>query len=94
MFASDPNWGRIVMAIGGSRGEEIQASKVSVFLNSLCIVDKGNKSKNYNEEAGQLEMSRENILVRVDLGLGQCEETVWTSDLSHEYVRINAEYRS
>ena len=94
MFASDPNWGRIIMAIGGSRGEDIQPEKVSVYLNSLCIVEKGGKSANYTEEAGQVEMSKKEILVGVDLGLGDCEETVWTSDLSHEYVRINAEYRS
>ncbi|NKB38908.1 MAG: bifunctional glutamate N-acetyltransferase/amino-acid acetyltransferase ArgJ [Gammaproteobacteria bacterium] len=94
MFASDPNWGRIIMAIGGSRGGEIVPEKTSVYLNSLCIVDKGEKSEGYTEELGQKEMAATEIVINVDLGLGNCVEKVWTCDLSHDYVRINAEYRS
>lgn len=94
MFASDPNWGRIIAALGRSREEKIEPQKVSVFLNELCIVNKGEKSASYTEAAGQVEMSKAEIALRIELGLGQCSETVWTCDLSHDYIRINAEYRS
>jgi len=94
MFAADPNWGRIIAAIGRSRAGLIESERISVFMNELCVVDKGEKALAYTEEAGQLEMSKPEIKIGVDLGLGQCNETVWTCDLSHDYIKINAEYRS
>ncbi len=94
MFASDPNWGRIIAAIGRSRVREIEPEKINIFLNDLCIVNHGEKAENYTEKAGQTEMSKPEIAIRVELGLGEYENTVWTCDLSHEYVKINAEYRS
>ncbi len=94
LFAADPNWGRIIAAIGRSRTGQIEAEKISVFLNELCIVDKGGKADSYTEEAGQAVMLKPEIIIRIDLGLGQCSETVWTCDFSHDYIRINAEYRS
>lgn len=94
MFASDPNWGRIIAALGRSREGQIEPQKVSVFLNELCIVMSGEKAASYTEEAGQAEMSKAEITLRIVLGLGQCSETVWTCDLSYDYIKINAEYRS
>ncbi len=94
MFAADPNWGRIIAATGRSREGLIEAERISVFINKLCVVDKGEKAGTYTEEAGQIEMSRPEIGIEINLGLGQCSETVWTCDLSHDYVKINAEYRS
>ncbi len=94
LFASDPNWGRIIAAIGNSRTGQIEPGSTDIFLNDLCIVSQGEKAKSYTEAAGQVEMSKEEIVIRVELGMGGFSETVWTCDLSHEYVRINAEYRS
>jgi glutamate N-acetyltransferase / amino-acid N-acetyltransferase len=94
LFAADPNWGRIIAAIGRSRAGQIDADKVSVFLNELCIVYKGEKAESYTEEAGQAVMSKAEIVIRIELGLGKSSETVWTCDLSHDYIKINAEYRS
>ena len=94
LFAADPNWGRIIAAVGRSREGQIEAEKVSVFLNELCIVYKGEKAESYTEKAGQAVMSNAEIVIRIDLGLGESSETVWTCDLSHDYIKINAEYRS
>ena len=94
LFASDPNWGRIIAAVGRSRAGEIEPGKTDIFLNDLCIVRKGERDGAYSEEAGQVEMNKEEILIRVILGSGPHHDTVWTCDLSREYVRINAEYRS
>ena len=94
LFAADPNWGRIIAAVGRSRAAQIDAEKISIFLDEVCIVENGEKAESYTEKAGQDVMSREEIVIRIDLGQGQCSETVWTCDLSHDYIKINAEYRS
>ncbi|MFT5132032.1 MAG: glutamate N-acetyltransferase/amino-acid N-acetyltransferase [Gammaproteobacteria bacterium] len=94
MYASDPNWGRIIAAIGRSREGQIDPAMTSVFLNELCIFKKGKKAEDYTEEAGQVEMAKAEIMVIVDLGLGQYSETIWTCDLSHDYIKINSNYRS
>ena len=94
MFASDPNWGRIIAAIGRSRQGELEAERVSVFINDLCLLSGGGLHESYSEEAGQREMNMEEITLTVDLGSGDHNCTVWTCDLSHDYVSINADYRS
>ncbi len=94
LFASDPNWGRILAAIGRSRESQLVAKEISVFLDDVCIVDKGKKAETYREEDGQRVMSKSEIVIRVDLGHGQFSETIWTCDLSYDYIKINAEYRS
>src|SRR5690606_4040043 len=93
-FASDPNWGRIVAAIGYAGVEDLDASRVSVRLNEVLIVDKGQRAASYSEEQGQRVMSQSDIAINVDLGRGDSQVIVWTTDLSHDYVRINAEYRT
>lgn len=93
-FASDPNWGRILAAVGRSGINDLDIKTVSIHLNNVCIVRNGEKSGDYTEQAGQEVMDREEITIRVDLGRGQCSEKIWTTDLSHEYIRINAEYRT
>jgi glutamate N-acetyltransferase/amino-acid N-acetyltransferase len=93
-FASDPNWGRILAAIGRAGITRLDLETVSVFLGDICIVSGGSLDDAYTEAHGQAEMDREQITVTINLGRGSCSETVWTSDLSHEYVRINADYRS
>ena len=94
LFASDPNWGRIVAAIGYAGVEHLNPDLVSVFLDDVCIVADGGRAQTYTEEQGAAVMQQAEILIRIELGRGDCTETIWTTDLSHEYVRINAEYRS
>lgn len=94
LFASDPNWGRIVAAIGYAGLDDLNAEKVRVHLNDVLIVENGGRAASYTEEAGQAVMDQEEISIRIDLGRGKSKDRVWTTDLSHEYVTINAEYRT
>jgi glutamate N-acetyltransferase/amino-acid N-acetyltransferase len=94
LFASDPNWGRIVAAIGYAGIDDLDPKAVRVWLDDVQIVENGGCAASYTEEAGQEIFSKEEFCIRVDLQRGQSREKLWTSDLSHEYVRINAEYRS
>lgn len=94
LFASDPNWGRILAALGRSNLPNLDLDKVRIFLGDVCIVEAGGKSASYTEEKGQAVMSQEEITIRVCLDRGDIEETVWTCDFSHDYVTINAEYRT
>lgn len=94
LFASDPNWGRIVAAIGYADIDKLDASHVSVYLDDVLIVENGGRAASYTEARGQAVMDQAEILLRVCLGRGDKAETIWTTDLSHEYVTINAEYRT
>jgi len=94
LFASDPNWGRILAAIGRAGVVDLQVDQVRVWLDDVLIAVQGARAASYTEAAGQAVMDREEITIKVELQRGSCTETVWTSDLSHEYIRINAEYRS
>jgi glutamate N-acetyltransferase/amino-acid N-acetyltransferase len=94
LFASDPNWGRIVAAIGYADVDSLDASQVLVYLNDVLIVENGGRASSYTEAAGQAVMDQSEIVLRVILNRGDALETIWTTDLSHEYVTINAEYRT
>ena len=93
LFASDANWGRIVMAIGKAEAT-IDHSKIDVYLGNVCLMKSGGKDENYREEMGAEVMEHEEITIRVELNIGDETERVWTSDLSHDYVTINADYRT
>jgi glutamate N-acetyltransferase/amino-acid N-acetyltransferase len=93
-FASDPNLGRIVCAIGNAGADDLDPSTVSFWLDDVLVVDHGGRASSYTEDAGQRVMKQAEITIRVDLGRGSARATVWTCDFSHEYVTINAEYRS
>ena len=93
LFASDPNWGRLVMAVGKADAS-IDTSKIDIQLNDLFLMKMGQIEKNYTEEKGFVEMKKPSIIITVDLNLGQYEEIVWTTDLSYDYVKINSEYRT
>ncbi len=93
-FASDPNWGRILAAIGRAPIPKLDVGRVSIHLDGVCVVRHGGLAADYTEAKGLAAMKQPEIRVRVDLGAGAARATVWTSDLSHDYVRINAEYRS
>lgn len=94
LAASDPNWGRILAAIGRAGVNNLDVNAVQVHLNSVLIAENGARAASYTEEAGQAAMQPEDIEIRVSLNRGQVNETVWTTDLTYEYVRINAEYRT
>ena len=94
LYASDPNWGRILAAIGRSKGVNLDIDKVSVHINEVCIVENGARAKDYTEERGIAAMQDDEIEIRIDLNKGSVSACYWTCDLSHDYVTINAEYRS
>ncbi len=94
LFASDPNWGRILAAIGRAGVVDLAVDQVRVWLDDVLIAELGGRAASYTEAAGQAVMDRDELTIRVELQRGACLETVWTSDLSHEYIRVNAEYRS
>ncbi len=93
-FASDPNLGRIVCAIGNAGIADLDPGGVSFWLDDVLVVDRGGRAASYREEDGQRVMAQSEIDVRVSLGRGDAKTTIWTCDLSHEYVSINADYRS
>ncbi len=94
LFASDPNWGRILAAIGRAGLENLDISGVEIKLGETVIVNHGGRAESYTEAAGQMEMSKDEIDISVNLGRGEASTTVWTCDFSYDYVRINAEYRT
>ena len=94
LTASDPNWGRILAAIGRAGLKDLDVNLVQLSLNSVLIAEQGARASSYTEEAGQQAMQPEDIDILVSLNRGHATETVWTTDLSYEYVRINAEYRT
>jgi glutamate N-acetyltransferase/amino-acid N-acetyltransferase len=93
-FASDPNWGRILAAVGRSGIERMNLDDVEIYLEDVCIVKNGGRAESYTEEKGQQVMNREEILVRVVLARGNAVQEILSCDLSYDYVRINAEYRT
>ncbi len=94
LFASDANWGRILAAVGRARVKGISFENINISLNEVQIISSGEISDQYSEEAGSREMEKPEITIRIDLGGFKTIESVWTTDLSYEYVKINAEYRS
>jgi glutamate N-acetyltransferase/amino-acid N-acetyltransferase len=94
LFASDPNWGRILAAIGRAGLNQLDLSKVNFSLNGVSIVKDGGRDPAYTEEAGAAVMLEEDITISISLGRGTTQHTLWTCDLSYDYVKINAEYRT
>ncbi len=94
LFASDANWGRILAAVGRARVKGISFEAINISLNEVQIISSGEISEQYTEEAGSREMEKTEITIRIDLGGFKTNESVWTTDLSYDYVKINAEYRS
>ena len=94
LFASDPNWGRLLAAIGRAGVPELQVERVGVYLNDVLIAEHGCRAASYTEEQGVAAMAPEDIVIRIELQRGAATATVWTTDFSYDYVRINAEYRT
>ena len=93
-FASDPNLGRILAAVGYAGIEDLDQTGIELHLDDVHVVTQGGRNPTYREEDGQRVMKQSEITVRVGLGRGTASDTVWTCDLSHDYVTINADYRS
>lgn len=94
LFASDANWGRILAAVGRSGVKDMDLDAIQIHLDDVCIVENGARATSYTEEAGTKVMEQDELSIRISMGRGEACETVWTTDLSHEYVTINAEYRT
>jgi glutamate N-acetyltransferase/amino-acid N-acetyltransferase len=93
LAGEDPNWGRIVMAVGKS-GEAADRDRLAIRFGDILVAEKGWVAEGYREELGAAYMKRSELEITVDLGVGSGEATVWTCDLTHGYVSINADYRS
>ncbi|MGE4576486.1 MAG: bifunctional glutamate N-acetyltransferase/amino-acid acetyltransferase ArgJ [Candidatus Pseudothioglobus sp.] len=94
LFASDANWGRILAAVGRSNVTGFSIEDIDIYLNDLQVISSGEPSNKYTEKSGSAEMQKSEITIRIDLGDADTSESVWTTDLSYDYVKINAEYRS
>ncbi|MEX0623252.1 bifunctional glutamate N-acetyltransferase/amino-acid acetyltransferase ArgJ [Saccharospirillum sp.] len=94
LTASDANWGRILAAVGRSGVPELDVDQVDIWLDDVQIVSKGERAPGYTEAAGSAVVAQEEITIRVHLNRGEIADRIWTTDLSHEYVSINADYRS
>ncbi|MFO8024124.1 bifunctional glutamate N-acetyltransferase/amino-acid acetyltransferase ArgJ [Thiohalophilus sp.] len=93
-FASDPNWGRLLAAVGRAGVANLDVEKVRLWLDDVLLAEAGGRAASYTEERGQKVMQQPEITVTVDLQRGDVTATVWTCDFSYDYVRINAEYRT
>ena len=94
LYASDANWGRILAAVGRAGLADLDLARIRIWLNGVCIVSGGGRDHAYTEAAGSAAVARDEIVIRIALGRGRVEDRVWTCDLSHQYVTINAEYRT
>ncbi|MEN9433128.1 MAG: bifunctional glutamate N-acetyltransferase/amino-acid acetyltransferase ArgJ [Pseudomonadota bacterium] len=94
LFASDPNWGRILAAVGRSPIDSLDVNRVTLYLGKTLLVKGGQPSPDYTEAQGQAETKQDEIKIRIVLGRGDAMANVWTCDFSFDYVKINAEYRS
>lgn len=94
LYASDANWGRILAAVGRAPVPDLDVSRIAIDLGEVVLVERGGRAASYTEAAGSAVMAESEITIRIHLGRGDTAATVWTSDLSHDYVSINADYRS
>lgn len=94
LFASDPNWGRILMALGKAPAQHLDMSKVDIRIGKVSLIEQGQPAANYTEARGKAVFEQDEITIAINLNQGSDDFHLWTSDLSHDYVSINADYRS
>ena len=94
LYASDPNWGRILAAVGRAPVNRLDMQKIDIFLGDVCVIHHGEPAEDYTEAQGKAVLEQDEIRLGIVLGRGEHSTTIWTSDLSHDYVSINADYRS
>ncbi len=93
-FASDPNLGRLIMAIGNAGITDLDTSRIDLYIGHVKVLDRGGRAASYDEAQGAAAMKPAEISIRVDLGRGNASTRVWTCDFSYDYVKINAGYRT
>jgi len=94
LFASDANWGRILAAVGRANIADLNIEDINIYLNEVSIIQAGDPDEGYTEAAGSAEMAKDTILITIEIGKSDTSESVWTTDFSYDYVKINAEYRT
>ncbi len=94
LFASDANWGRILAAVGRTNISGLTIEDINIYLNEVSIIQAGEPDESYTEAAGSAEMAKDTIVITIEIGESDTQESVWTTDLSYDYVKINAEYRT
>ncbi|MBV1931613.1 MAG: bifunctional glutamate N-acetyltransferase/amino-acid acetyltransferase ArgJ [Porticoccaceae bacterium] len=94
LFASDPNWGRVLAVVGRAGVPNLAVDDVKIWFDDVLIAEQGGRALSYTEVQGQRVMDQEEFAIKIDLARGDCTETIWTTDLSYDYIRINAEYRT
>jgi glutamate N-acetyltransferase (EC 2.3.1.35) len=94
LFASDANWGRILAAVGRANIDSLTIENINIYLNDVSIIQAGEPDTNYTEAAGSNEMAKSEIVITIEIGDCETQESVWTTDFSYDYVKINAEYRT
>jgi glutamate N-acetyltransferase/amino-acid N-acetyltransferase len=94
LFASDANWGRILAAVGRANIKDLSIEDINIALNDVNIIQAGEPDENYTETAGSAEMAKDTIVITIEIGKSDTVESVWTTDFSYDYVKINAEYRT
>ena len=94
LYASDANWGRILAAVGRANIDSLTIENINIYLNDVSIIQAGEPDTNYTEAAGSNEMAKSEIVITIEIGDCDTQESVWTTDFSYDYVKINAEYRT
>jgi glutamate N-acetyltransferase/amino-acid N-acetyltransferase len=94
LFASDANWGRILAAVGRANISGLTIEDINIYLNKVSIIQAGEPDESYTEVAGSAEMAKDTIVITIEIGESDTQESVWTTDFSYDYVKINAEYRT
>ncbi len=94
LFASDANWGRVLAAVGRANITHLKVEEVSIYLGDVCLIKAGELNAHYTETQGQVQMAKSEIVITIEIGKGTSKESVWTTDLSYDYIKINAEYRT
>ena len=94
LFASDANWGRILAAVGRANISGLTIEDINIYLNEVSIIQAGEPDESYTEAAGSAEMAKDTIVITIEIGESDTQESVWTTDFSYDYVKINAEYRT
>ena len=94
LFASDANWGRILAAVGRANIAGLNITDINIYLNTVRIIKAGEPDVDYSEAAGSAEFAKDEIIITIEIGQNNTQESVWTCDFSYDYVKINAEYRT
>ncbi len=94
LFAGDPNWGRILAVVGRAGLVALDINQIKIYLDDICVVENGQRATTYEDAQGQAVMAKSDITIRIDLARGKSNWTLWSCDLSYDYVKINAEYRT